>query len=177
MAQENCVICMEPLRNPDEEVYETKCGHKFHKNCLMGYCNYSHGEEYAIYSSIKCPLCNTDLNCRFDKGDDIFPEKISNVNTTNIIKTNVEKALDIIPEDEYEMIVSPDDILIDINLTPSEKNEVYKEIEKRKYLNKGGKKRRIRKTKRSKQSKRKNGNKKNKTKRKRYHKRVPNVKN
>jgi hypothetical protein len=46
-------------------------------------------------------------------------------------KTNVEKALDIIPEEEYELIESPDDIIIDLNLTEDEKASVFEAIKKK----------------------------------------------
>jgi hypothetical protein len=137
MSDEQCRICLDNLRD-GTEVYETKCHHKFHKGCLVDYCNNLHGEQYVNFSSINCPLCKTALNCRIDNGEDMFPEII---HKDNPVKPIVAQALDIIDPGEYEIIDSVDDIVIDLNLTPEEKEEVFQEILKRKNM-KGGRRRR-----------------------------------
>jgi hypothetical protein len=144
-----CRICMDDLRN-GTDVYETKCHHKFHKECLVDYCHNLHDEKYANFSSIKCPLCRTVLNCRIDNGDDMFPEII---HEDIPVKPIVVRALDIIDVDEYDLINNVDDISIDLNLTPEEKEEVFQEILRRKSLS-GGKRRKH--TKRTLKQKRKN---------------------
>lgn len=77
MHEEICSICREPLRETDKVVYETKCHHKFHKDCLTSYCKYNNNNKYTDinFAFIECPLCKTKLNCRIDGGDDIFSEK------------------------------------------------------------------------------------------------------
>ncbi len=80
-------------------------------------------------------MCKTDLNCRIDNGEDMFPEII---HKKIPIKPIVVRALDIIDVDEYDFINSANDIVIDLKLTPEEKEEVFQEILRRKNMN-GGK--------------------------------------
>ncbi len=48
---ENCTICMEEM-NEDEEYFDIKCKHIFHKNCLETYLkNYNH----------ICPVCRNEI--------------------------------------------------------------------------------------------------------------------
>ena len=53
---EECTICLEPLR--DSEVFELKCKHEFHLNCIHKY--------FAI--KMECPLCR-----RYEVLDEEFP--------------------------------------------------------------------------------------------------------
>ena len=63
------------------------------------------------------------------------------------VRNNVDRALSIIGPDEYADITNISDIIIDIELTDAEKQQVLDEIQKRKPI--GGRKKRtkIRKTK------------------------------
>ena len=155
---EICSICMEPLRedveNPDLQVYQTKCNHKFHKGCILNYCTIRNGKNLQ-FSGIPCPLCKTPLNCNLG-GVDIFPEK-KEIPVQK--KTLVDKALDIIPEEEYDIINSPEDIVLPESFFGTENKEqtlqqIFDEITKRKGQQ-GGKRRRKSKTKRKRQKKRK----------------------
>jgi hypothetical protein len=178
MNEEQCSICLGDLRDPDMEVYETKCGHKFHRDCLLNYCTISNSDRDLNHVGISCPLCNTGLNCRFNGGVDIFPEIINNNDNANNMEThivqppsNIVRALSVIPEDEYEFIDTVDDINIPQlpNLTLEEKQLILAEILRKRAAGEdeeieGGK----RKSKRNKSKKqRKQTNKKrNKSKRK-----------
>jgi hypothetical protein len=177
MNEEKCSICLGDLRDPDMEVYETKCGHKFHKDCLLNYCTISNPDRDLNHVGISCPLCNTGLNCRFNGGVDIFPEILNNDNAnTNNMEThivqppsNFDRALSLIPKGEYELIDTVDDINIPQipNLTLEEKKLILAEILRKREAgegeeSEGGK----RKTKRNKSKRRKETNKKrNKLKR------------
>jgi hypothetical protein len=136
MNEEECSICMEDLRDPDMEVYETRCGHKFHRQCLLNYCNISNPDRDLNHVGISCPLCNTGLNCRFNGGVDIFPERLNN-NAVTVHNepppTNIVRALSVIPKGEYEIIDSVDDIDIPQlpNLTLEEKQLILAEILRR----------------------------------------------
>jgi hypothetical protein len=136
MSEPMCAICRDNLRDTDMEVYQTKCGHKFHKDCLINYCNYLNNNEDVNFSSMPCPMCKTPLNCRIVNGEDIFPEVVASNNIVeNEVLTNVQKALNIIPEDEYDIITGPDDIRIDeLSLSDEDKNDIFQEIERRKAV-------------------------------------------
>jgi hypothetical protein len=55
---EECSICLLKFsETPELAVYETKCGHKFHNNCLNNTC--ISGENQGIVP--KCPLCRAVL--------------------------------------------------------------------------------------------------------------------
>jgi hypothetical protein len=176
MNEEKCSICLGDLRDPDMEVYETKCHHKFHRDCLLNYCTISNPDRDLNHVGISCPLCNTGLNCRFNGGVDIFPEILNTANANNmeshIIQppSNFVRALSLIPKDEYELIDTIDDINIPqlSNLTLEEKQLILNEILRKRAAGEdeeieGGK----RKSKRNKSRRRKQTNKKrNKSKRK-----------
>ena len=50
---ELCAICLEPLTN-EKPIFTTICRHKFHTNCIQGWC--SRNQE------CRCPLCKAVLN-------------------------------------------------------------------------------------------------------------------
>jgi hypothetical protein len=169
-----CTICRDNLHNNDNdnisdtlEVVQTKCGHKFHKDCLITYCKHENPMRDMNFSFIKCPLCNEILNCRMDGGDDIFPEpEEPEVVEEPDFDDNIQKALDIIPEEEYDDIHTINDIFIpELNLTNEELKQILIEIQKRKKT--GGRRKRF--TKRKRTNKRKRF-----TKRKRFNKRKRN---
>ena len=141
---ENCVICHEPL---EQDVYITKCGHKYHGECITNYCKSVNHKSDMNFSFIECPLCKTVLNCRLHGGDDIFPyEEIEKENIPPNTSSIVDQALQIIDADEYELIESPDDIYVpELNLTNNDKELVFQKIQK---LKKGGTKRRNKRYKR-----------------------------
>jgi hypothetical protein len=182
MNKEQCSICLEDLRDPIMEVYETKCGHKFHKDCLFNYCVSSNQDKDLNNVGISCPLCNTGLNCRFNGGIDIFPEILNNDIANNMkahnapLPSNIVRALSLIPTEEYELIDTVDDINIPQlpNLTPQEKQLILDEILRRREAGEGeeigGRKRKSKrrnKSKKRKQSKRRNKTKKRKQSKKR----------
>jgi hypothetical protein len=186
-----CAICRESLEDPEQEIYETKCGHKFHKDCLISYCKNINKNEDVNFSFISCPLCNRQLNCRIEGGDDIFPEKIHSKENidTNIYNVSpidtigmpkiIQQALNIIPEEEYDMITTPDDIVLDnLDLTSTDKQKIFQLIDKyNKQKKQEGGRKKSRKT--ISRRRRKNNNKKLRTKKlktkklktKKYHKR------
>ena len=51
---ETCSICLGELL-PEEQIYKTKCGHKFHKECFDTL------ENTYQNATLKCPMCNTVL--------------------------------------------------------------------------------------------------------------------
>lgn len=53
-----CPICIQPI-NPSN-MYETVCGHRFHKNCLCTWFN------SRLSESASCPLCREDI--KYDRG-------------------------------------------------------------------------------------------------------------
>lgn len=175
MNEEQCSICMEDLRDPDMEVYETKCGHKFHRQCLLNYCAISNKDRDLNHVGISCPLCNTGLNCRFNGGLDIFPERLNN----NAIAVHnapppskVDRAINLIDEDEYELIDTIDDIIIPEipDLTLEEKQLILNEIIRKKQeseKSKGGK----RKSRRRKQTNKRRNSKRRNSKKRKYSKR------
>ena len=50
---ETCRICLEEIS--PEDLYTTKCGHKFHKDCFEGL------ENINKKTILRCPLCNEIL--------------------------------------------------------------------------------------------------------------------
>jgi len=48
---ETCSICLGELL-PEEQIYKTKCGHKFHKECFDTL------ENTYQNATLKCPMCN-----------------------------------------------------------------------------------------------------------------------
>ena len=152
MEKETCMICLDDLYN-GTDVSQTICEHKFHSECLIGYCN-SAKSSYPFRKKviIPCPLCKTELDC---KSKDIFPAVLEDIEDERVAsepdmnRRNIQTALNRIDEEEYEFIHDIDDIITpNLKLTKAEKEQVLIEIEKRKK--KGG-----RKTKRKKRKSRK----------------------
>ena len=157
MEKETCMICLDDLYN-GTDVSQTICEHKFHSECLIGYCN-SAKSPYSFRKKviIPCPLCKTELDCK--SKEDIFPAVLEDIEDERVAsepemnRLNIQTALNRIDEEEYEYIHDIDDIIIpNLNLTKAEKEQVLIEIEKRKK--KGGRKTK-RKTKRKKLKSRK----------------------
>ncbi len=72
-----CPICLETIRSNH---IKTKCGHDFHKECLIEWC-----ENQQKKTNIKCPVCRGDIQETCDK---IIP-----FDSTNIFKyTNIAGA-------------------------------------------------------------------------------------
>ena len=72
-----CPICLEIIRS---DHIKTKCGHDFHKECLIEWC-----ENQQKKTNIKCPVCRGDIQETCDK---IIP-----FDSTNIFKyTNIAGA-------------------------------------------------------------------------------------
>ena len=72
-----CPICLETIRSNH---IKTKCGHDFHKECLIKWC-----ENQKKKTNIKCPMCKRDIQETCDK---IIP-----FDSTNIFKyTNIAGA-------------------------------------------------------------------------------------
>ena len=83
----NCSLCLEKLAVMTDSIFETECGHKFHRRCFSqvrvhrrtgggecngcnetfethedgDYCPSYHGDIYNIY---KCPLCRQEVKLR-----------------------------------------------------------------------------------------------------------------
>lgn len=50
-----CPICLGEFREtPNKAIYETECGHIFHNNCLIPYCDRHNGEP-------NCPICRKKI--------------------------------------------------------------------------------------------------------------------
>ena len=72
-----CPICLETIRSNH---IKTKCGHDFHKECLIEWC-----KNQQKKTNIKCPVCRGDIQETCDK---IIP-----FDSTNIFKyTNIAGA-------------------------------------------------------------------------------------
>ncbi len=50
--EEDCPICSEPLKNG--EIFETKCKHKFHLQCIGQWCN-------RTTTTCTCPICRAEI--------------------------------------------------------------------------------------------------------------------
>jgi len=69
-----CPICLEIIRSGH---IKTKCGHDFHKKCLIQWC-----ENQKQHAIAKCPMCKRDIQETCDK---IIPFDSTNIfNYTNI---------------------------------------------------------------------------------------------
>ena len=69
-----CPICLETIRSNH---IKTKCGHNFHKKCLIEWC-----ENQKKKTNIKCPMCREDIQETCDK---IIPFDSTKIfNYTNI---------------------------------------------------------------------------------------------
>ena len=69
-----CPICLETIRSNH---IKTKCGHNFHKKCLIEWC-----ENQKKKTNIKCPICREDIQETCDK---IIPFDSTKIfNYTNI---------------------------------------------------------------------------------------------
>lgn len=154
-----CGICLKDLISSKQEIYDTKCGHKFHKNCLSRYCHRGNMSAKTNYISKRCP---TVLKCRLNDGEDMFPEvgkesasaaSIRPVNESHLVtrglSEKIRKAINSISEDEYFMIETVDDIdFTNVMLTADEKQTVLDIILDYKRQEEGGLiKRRPRRTK------------------------------
>ena len=51
---EDCAICFEPL-GTTQAIFQLSCGHKFHNNCLVNWCEAKQGD-------ITCPLCRAPVD-------------------------------------------------------------------------------------------------------------------
>ena len=52
----DCPICGQPFDNK-QAIYETECGHIFHNNCLLGWCD----TQDASHKEPTCPVCRKDI--------------------------------------------------------------------------------------------------------------------
>ena len=69
-----CPICLDTIHS---DHIKTKCGHDFHKDCLIQWC-----ENQKQHISTKCPMCKRDIQETCDKIIPFNSEKIFNY--TNI---------------------------------------------------------------------------------------------
>ena len=62
-----CPICQYPLREPEQikkkEIFINSCGHQFHNNCLLGWCNINikrvdSNTDIERPAVFKCPVCS-----------------------------------------------------------------------------------------------------------------------
>lgn len=77
---EDCAICQEPL-GQEQAIYQLRCGHKFHNNCLVNWCEAQKG-------SITCPLCRTDAGEGVCNGVWAFKEHGLGYMTTDKLSQN-----------------------------------------------------------------------------------------
>jgi hypothetical protein len=76
-----CPICLEIIRSGH---IKTKCGHDFHKKCLIQWCK--NQKQHAI---TKCPMCKRDIQETCDK---IIPFDSANIfNYTNIAGASIKR--------------------------------------------------------------------------------------
>jgi len=59
---DDCSICLEPLSG-ENEVVMLKCGHFFHKQCIL-----NHQTKSPAYGRVRCPLCRTDVTKMYTDG-------------------------------------------------------------------------------------------------------------
>ena len=63
-----CPICQYPLKEPEQikekgNIYQLPCGHQFHNNCLLGWCNINiervdSNTDIERPAVFKCPVCS-----------------------------------------------------------------------------------------------------------------------
>lgn len=101
-----CPICLEIIRS---DHIKTKCGHDFHKKCLIQWC-----ENQKQHAITKCPMCKRDIQETCDK---IIPFDSAKIfNYTNIagasIKRQTEsiaKVAEFVNNPEFDVnVVNPD---------------------------------------------------------------------
>ena len=101
-----CPICLEIIRS---DHIKTKCGHNFHKKCLIEWCK--NQKQHAI---TKCPMCKKDIQETCDK---IIPFDSANIfNYTNIAGASIKrrseyiaKVAEFVNNPEFDVnVVNPD---------------------------------------------------------------------
>ena len=76
-----CPICLEIIRSGH---IKTKCGHDFHKKCLIQWC-----ENQKQHAITKCPMCKRDIQETCDK---IIPFDSAKIfNYTNIAGASIKR--------------------------------------------------------------------------------------
>jgi hypothetical protein len=76
-----CPICLEIIRSGH---IKTKCGHDFHKKCLIQWC-----ENQKQHAITKCPMCKRDIQETCDK---IIPFDSAKIfNYTNIAGADIKR--------------------------------------------------------------------------------------
>lgn len=76
-----CPICLETIRSHH---IKTKCGHDFHKECLIQWC-----ENQKQHMNTKCPMCKRDIQETCDK---IIPFDSAKIfNYTNIAGADIKR--------------------------------------------------------------------------------------
>jgi hypothetical protein len=53
---QECAICQEPMTKP-RDAKKTKCGHRFHKECLLNWCKQCEERQQGK----TCPMCRQDI--------------------------------------------------------------------------------------------------------------------
>ena len=100
-----CPICLETIRSNH---IKTKCGHDFHKECLIKWC-----ENQKKKTNIKCPMCKRDIQETCDK---IIPFDSTNIfNYTNIAgadkkrrSESIAKVAEFVKNPEFDVnVVNP----------------------------------------------------------------------
>ena len=101
-----CPICLEIIRSGH---IKTKCGHDFHKKCLIQWC-----ENQKQHAITKCPMCKRDIQETCDK---IIPFDSAKIfNYTNIAGADIKrrsesiaKVAEFVNNPEFDVnIVNPD---------------------------------------------------------------------
>ena len=100
-----CPICLETIRSHH---IKTKCGHDFHKECLIQWC-----ENQKQHTNTKCPMCKRDIQETCDK---IIPFDSTKIfNYTNIAgadkkrrSESIAKVAEFINNPEFDVnVVNP----------------------------------------------------------------------
>ena len=100
-----CPICLETIRSNH---IKTKCGHDFHKECLIEWC-----ENQQKKTNIKCPMCREDIQETCDK---IIPFDSTKIfNYTNIAgadkkrrSESIAKVAEFVKNPEFDVnVVNP----------------------------------------------------------------------
>ena len=104
-----CPICLETIRSNH---IKTKCGHDFHKKCLIQWC-----ENQKQHAITKCPMCKRDIQETCDK---IIPFDSAKIfNYTNIAGASIKRRAESIAK-VAEFVNNPE---FDVNVVNPRNNQ------------------------------------------------------
>ena len=104
-----CPICLEIIRSGH---IKTKCGHDFHKKCLIQWC-----ENQKQHAITKCPMCKRDIQETCDK---IIPFDSAKIfNYTNIAGASIKRRAESIAK-VAEFVNNPE---FDVNVVNPRNNQ------------------------------------------------------